>query len=765
MSMLFVALTMLGIISYKQLSFELTPNADYPLLFVQVQATTQLDPKHMEQEAAIPVEGIISTLEGIEKIETRINPGSATIFVFLTRNTDIKYAYLKLVEKIEGAVNVLPDNIVARVMKADIEQFSSEFMTVQVRGEGGVDRIRNLVEQDIQSKLESVDGVSGIQVSGGRQKMVEIICRQDVLDSYGLTAGRLRQMITAGQNEKVFAGKVIDGSLKYYVAAEADYKHISDIENIVVISEGPVLLKDVAEVNFSVKEEDSYSRVNGMESVSLAIGKDAQVNMIDLSDNILSQIADINKEYKSKGVELVVMTNEAETMESNLDSIIELAFLGGILAIFVLWIFLNNIPLVGMVMISIPLSVYGAFNFFFATDISINVLTLVGLALAIGMLLDNSVVVMENIYRVASAGKHSSEESVVRGTKEVWRSVIAATLTTITVFLPFVFSENMGFRLIATHISVSIISTLIISMVAALVLIPMLTHTFLSGIVRNRIVALEKLDLHNRMVQYYILFLKATLRRPAATIIGILLVFFVVLILSLGTSMGGLQEAETSEFNIDVEMPSGSMLSNTDNIVREIETRLEEIEEKDVLLSKVFEEEASLILKLNKDYSAKSDRSIPEIKADIQTRLEDIEGCELSVSQASSSSFGAASMFGSNPGLGLLIYLGLGEQEEKVVIKGEDYDQMLLVANDIKYYLENNIDNMNRVRVSSASKRPEVHLDMDAYLMGLLDISPSSVVSELSSFRSEVNSGGQMKVDNETYDIVIKAIDEEVHNT
>ncbi|MCU4157528.1 efflux RND transporter permease subunit [Carboxylicivirga sp. A043] len=760
-SMLFVALTMLGVISYRQLSFELIPNTEYPLLFVRIQASSELDPKHMEQEGVIPVEGLVSTLEGIEKIETRIGPGQAMIFVYLTRNVDIKYSYLKLVEKIEGASNVLPDNMMAQVFKADIEQMNSQFMTLQMRGEGGVDRIRNIFEQDIKAKLESVDGVSSIQVSGGRQKSVEIICRQDVLDSYGLTAGRIRQLISSGQNEKLFAGTVVNGQMEYYVTAEADYNHISDIENIVVKSEGPVLLKDVAQINFSVKEEDSYSRVNGMESVSISVAKDAQVNMIDLSNNIIDLIDEINDEYQSKAVELSVITNQAETMESNLDSIIELAFIGGILAIFVLWIFLNNIPLVGMVMLSVPLSVYGAFNFFFASDISINMLTLVGLALAIGMLLDNSVVVMENIYRVASSGRYKGEESVVRGTKEVWRSVTAATLTTISVFLPFVFSEEMLLREVAKHISVSIVSTLLVSLLVALILIPMLSHLFLSGIVRHKIIALEKLDLHNRLVQYYILLLKATLRRPAVTIIGVMLVFFVVLILSLGVSMASQEEVETTEFNISVEMSAGSMLSNTDKVVREIESRLEDVEEKRDVVVQVYEDEATVSVILKEDYKQIAKRSIPEIRADIQERISEVEGGEISLSQSSTSAMGGSGGFGSNPGLGMMMFLGLGEQEEKVVIKGEDYDQMLLVANDIKYYLENNIDNLERARISTANKRPEIHLGMDAYLMGLLNISPSNVVSELFTFRSEVSSGGELKVDNETYDIIMKTVDDD----
>jgi multidrug efflux pump subunit AcrB len=205
-------------------------------------------------------------------------------------------------------------------------------------------------------------------------------------------------------------------------------------------------------------------------------------------------------------------------MEDNINSIIDLALLGGLLAIFVLWIFLKNIRLVVAIALAIPISVYTAFNFFYAFGISINSLTLLGMALAIGMLLDNSIVVLENIYRLASQ-KINPDRAVVQGTREVWRSIFAATLTTITVFLPFVFSENFFIGLIGKHIGVSIISTLVISLVVALILIPSITHFFLKR-GKNKTLQFEKLSIHNRLIQIYLVLLKTTMRSPAKTVLG-----------------------------------------------------------------------------------------------------------------------------------------------------------------------------------------------------------------------------------------------------
>ena len=202
------------------------------------------------------------------------------------------------------------------------------------------------------------------------------------------------------------------------------------------------LLKDVATVFFDLKEETSYSRVNGKDAVSVALMNDSQANLIDLSHRALEAIDRLNEKLAYLDVEVVVQENTAETMENNINQIINLALVGGLLAILILWLFLKNLRLVFFIALSIPISVYAAFNFFYAFGITINSLTLVGMALAIGMLLDNSVVVLENIYRLRSRGIPPAR-AAVQGAKQISGAVIASTLTTICVFLPIVFTTGM----------------------------------------------------------------------------------------------------------------------------------------------------------------------------------------------------------------------------------------------------------------------------------------------------------------------------------
>jgi multidrug efflux pump subunit AcrB len=478
-SMLFIGLTMLGYVSYKKLSVELFPNPQLPVLIVQVGTSLEMDPSYIETQAIVPIEGAIGTLEGIEKIESNISSRFGTITIYYNQNADIKYANLKLQEKIDIIKSSIPTEFIINVIKIDLQQATNQFMELQVRGEGGTDRIRNIADREIKPDLENIDGIAGVEVSGGQENSIEIQLNEKACKANGISINQIRNLLNNNGVNKTFVGKVADGSNELFVNVTSEYTDVKEIGNIIVKTNGPVLLRDVAEIFFGVKEQSTYSRVNGLDAVTISLVNDNQANLIELSHSTIDQVNELNKKLKPAGVEIVVQTNTAEIMEKNINQIINLAITGGLLAVMILWFFLRNIRLVTVIAVSIPVSVYAAFNFFYAFDISINSLTLVGMALAIGMLVDNSVVVLENIYRLAGQGK-DHETAVKQGTAEVWRSIFAATLTTIVVFLPFIFSDNYLINIVGKNIGVSIISTLVISLIVALLFIPMATYFILT---------------------------------------------------------------------------------------------------------------------------------------------------------------------------------------------------------------------------------------------------------------------------------------------
>ena len=532
-SMLFIGLTMLGYVSYKKLSVELFPNAQLPFLIVQVATPLEMDPSYIETQAIVPIEGAIGTLEGIEKIESNITSNTGNIFIYYNQNANLKYANLKLQEKIDIVKSTIPTEFFINVIKIDLKELTNQFMELQVRGEGGIDRIRNIADREIKPQLENIDGIAGVQVFGGKENSIEIRLNEKACKANGISIGQIRTLLNNNGAKKAFVGKVFDGSNKLFVNVSSEYTDVKDIGNLIVKNTGPVLLKDVAEIIFGVKEQSSYSRVNGLDAVTVSLANDNQANLIDLSHIAIKEVNELNKSLASAGVEIVVQNNNSEIMEKNINQIIDLAITGGLLAILILWFFLRNIRLVAIIAVSIPVSVYSAFNFFYASNISINSLTLVGMALAIGMLVDNSVVVLENIYRLAGQGK-DPETAVKQGTIEVWRSVFASTLTTVIVFMPFIFANSFMVKIIGKNIGVSIISTLLMSLSIALLLIPMATYFLLTKSSKGNSEIFKKLSIHNRLIQGYHLVLKASMRKPASTIIGTLIVFFAALLISLG---------------------------------------------------------------------------------------------------------------------------------------------------------------------------------------------------------------------------------------
>jgi multidrug efflux pump subunit AcrB len=550
----------------------------------------------LKAKAIIPLEGAIGTLEGIEKIESNITSRSGTINLYYNQNANMKYANLKLQEKINSVKTTLPAEFKITVVKVDLTQLTSQFMELQVRGEGGIDRVRNITDKEITPELQNITGIAGVQIYGGQQKSIEVRLNEKACRAYGITMSQVTNLLNNNGKDKTFVGSVKEGTNKFFVNVTSEYTDVKDIGNIIVKPNGSVTLKDIAYIIFGVKEQTSYSRINGLDAVTITLVNDNQVNLIDLSHKTLDVVKTLNDNLKSEGVEIVVQNNNAEIMENNLNQIIHLAVIGGLLAVLILWFFLRNIRLVFIIALSIPISVYAAFNFFYAYNISINSLTLVGMALAIGMLVDNSVVVLENIYRLVSQGV-DIDKAVRQGTTEVWRSIVAATLTTITVFLPFLFSDNFMIKIIGKNIGVSIVSTLVISLSVALLLIPMAAHFILKVSKTSDMGIFKKLSIHNRLIQGYYLTLKASMRNPAGTIIGTLVIFFAALLISLSLSVTSTKDVETSSFRLSVTMPSGSTLDKTDAFVTEIEHALSGIPEKGDIISRVEETDATMTLK------------------------------------------------------------------------------------------------------------------------------------------------------------------------
>lgn len=747
--MLFLGLTVLGYVSYKQLPVELLPNAELPFLFVQASSATEMAPEYMESQVVVPLEGAIGTLEGIESIESNVNSRQSSIVVYYQKGVNFKYAYLKLQEKVNEIQSSMPENVRVNVAKVDLKQMNSQFMELQARGEGGIDRVRTIVDQDIKPDLENIDGIAAVNVYGGKQKSIEIILDTKACEAYHITPGKVRSVLSQNTRTRTYVGNLKEKTVQYFVHVTAEYDKVEDLENLVVAN-GPILLKDVAEVRFGVKEETSYSRVNGKDAVTILLVNDSQANMIELSQATRKIVAKLNEKMATKEIEIAEISNSADQMEENIDQIMNLALVGGIMAIFVLWIFLKNFRIVSFIALAIPISIFTSFNLFYAFDISINSLTLVGMALAIGMLLDNSVVVLENIYRLAGKG-YAPLQAVVQGTTEVWRSIVAATLTTICVFIPFLFSTNFMAEMLGFNVGVSIISTVVVSLAVAILIVPMASYALLKRQVAKNIFY-EKVTTDLRMVQIYLVLLKSCMRNPAGTIIGGLVLFFLAIFISLAVSISSLQEVENKEIRLYVTMPSGSSLETTDQTVQEVEKKLEDLAEKEDVISKIEEESAVVTIKLKEDFEKIADKTFAQVKTDINDRTKGVKASSISFTQTQSTrNFQGGSR---NMGASFQKMMGIGSDEEKITIKGQDFKQMQAVGEDLKYFVDQ-LESVQSVNLSISDNRPEVHLYFNPLLMTEYNISLNNVLTEINSFSREIATNIQFKQGVDEYEIII----------
>jgi multidrug efflux pump subunit AcrB/ABC-type multidrug transport system ATPase subunit len=707
----------------------------------------------MERRAIVPLESSISTLEGVAEVTANANSQQGLIFISFQQGVNIKYAYLKLEQKVGAIKTTLAPEFVVNIIKIDTEEFTNTFMDLQVLGSGGVDRVRNIADQHIIERLSDVDGVGGVEVFGGRQKTVEIIMNDAICEANGITPNTISTVLAGNSNKSAFAGQVEMNGQKVFVNVSAELKDIKNIQSLVVSEKGPLLLGDVADVFFGVKEQTTLSRVNGKDAVSIQVSRDPQANLIALSERTLAMVDIINKDLEPLDVQIIVQNNQAEMMSANINEIKNLAVTGGLLAVFVLWIFLRRMKFILSIALSIPISVFTAFNFFYAYDISINSLTLIGMSLAIGMLVDNSVVVLENIYRHVVNGV-DREEAVVRGTNEVMRSVVAATLTTITVFLPFIFSSNFLVTLIGTHIGVSIISTLIVSAFVALVLIPMMADSAIRKEDEQGTSLIRNASIRQRVIQMYMVLVKSCFRRPMFTVMGGLVLFFVAIGLSLLVSLAGQNAVETPEMNMFVTMPQGSTLESTDVRIRKIEERVMEIPVIEKVISQVSEGDAVITVKLVEEFNDLDTISITDVRNLLSGISKNFEDVNISLERPPIQNGGDGGG-GNSSEDDFMRMLGIGSSSERIIIKGQDFELMQAIANDMNTMVSG-LQSVQQSSVNLSPERPEAHLVFDQKRMADNHITLQNVAVALNDFQPSFASGSKFVSGGEEYEITIR---------
>lgn len=748
--MLMVALSLLGYFSYQQLPIELLPNTELPQLYISCSSRSDISPSYMEQQVVIPLEGAISAVGGVENLESTVSGRNANITVNFKKGTNLKMTTVKLQEKISSIRGDFPTGVNVNVQQANMNGINNQFINLQVRGNGGVDRLRAIVDKDVLPRLSSVDGIADVVVYGGRRKSIEIRTNPEAMQALHISNSQISSALNEYNQERTFLGFITEPDKKYYVQLDANYDDVSDVENIVV-AQGPVYLKNVATVFFDYREETTISRVNGMDAISVTMVNVSGENLLALSKRALKRIDEVNQEIAGQEIELVVQSNSADQISNNISQIVRLALIGGLLAIIVLWFFLRNLSLVFFIALSIPVSVLSAFNVFYAVGISINTLTLLGIALAIGMLLDSSVVVLENIYRLASMGM-PPRLAAQQGVSEVRKALIASTLTTITVFLPFVFSDEPMIKLLGQNIGFSIISTLIFSLIVAVTFIPMATAAMMEHGRGGNSVFFQKMSIHDRPLQIYSTLLKTCLRQPGQTLLTAVTVLVVAFIFALSRNTGQNRQIDSDRINVTITMPTGSTIEEADEATAILEGRLDSLAQKKDVISRIQEDQASITVTLKDGYNKKGGMSISQIIEQLGDEL--VLDNDIDVRITPGYARGNQSASGLSSLTRFMSVMGVGDNTERIVVKGSDTETMRIVSNDLRYNLEQ-LEFVRDARTDNPGGRREVQLTFDPVALASYEISSSAITNALNSMNRVSSSGATFKAGTDEYDIVI----------
>ncbi|RKY89563.1 hypothetical protein DRQ09_01140 [candidate division KSB1 bacterium] len=725
-TMFFILLSLLGFFSFRQLPVQLFPNLIFPQIYV-IATLPGASPEKIEKELIIPAEGEISTLKDIKKITSRVYPNYGIISVEYNPGSNMKYAYLKMQQKIGTIKANLPAGSFIEARRFDTSELSNFLMNLTIRGPGSTERLRRIAEKKVKPELEKIDGIVNVSIGGGDKKEVKIEIDEDKLQNYQIPLTRVISKINEFNKPKEFLGLVYDKDKTFFVTLEGRFSDVKQIKNLVIKPEIPLRLENIADIQIAFSKRTEYFRINGKSTVGIFLQKDDISNMIEVSDNVLDEIKKLNKELKVEEAEIVVNFNQAEMMKNAINRVEKLAVVGAFLALLVLLFFLKDLKTVFIILLAIPISLLVTFNLMFYGNLSLNILSLCGLALAIGMLVDNSIVVLENIFRHFEKGENA-ESASIKGCNEVSRSIFASTLTTIAVFTPVLYIES-EIKIVMRELSLSVIFPLVISLLVAISLIPMLSSRILKKIKNKKfvnIIELKKRFLkRNRILEIYTVLLKTCIRHRGRTIV----LTFVFFLLTLGATIPFLLTSEElkqkDSFDIFIETPKGSGLKYTDRIVRQVEEYLKEIDGIKEVRSRIREEDAICSVEFIEPKKRNKKIEIERVKVDLKKKTDRIKGANISYEKRTGTrGRGSVSEGEGNAVSGIL---GLGTKKEKIIIRGFNLEKLRFLTEDISTRLED-IEGIEGISNDLIKGSPEFQIRGDQKALSHYGITMSQIM-------------------------------------
>jgi HAE1 family hydrophobic/amphiphilic exporter-1 len=473
-TMLAFTLMLFGSIAIKEMSVTLLPDLEYPTFTIRTEYKNA-GPEEIELLITKPVEETAGVVKGLSRIYSVSSTGRSDVKLELSWDADIKQAAYEIRDRIDSVR--LPLDAEPPVLlrfNPSTAPIMQVVLTLDEKGDNlnQLKKLRTYTEQVFKKKLEPVAGVAAVKISGGLEQEIHVEPDQYRLAQLGLSindiSGRLRQ-----ENINLSGGAIKQGSQLYLVRTVNQFEDLQSIRDIVIsLKEGtPIRIRDVAKVTLNHKDRDSINRLDGKEAIEIAIYKEGDANTVKVAENVRKALKLLEKDLPDSSA-LKIINDQSIFISDAIGNVVNAAIIGGILAIIVIYLFLQNALATVVIATLIPVSVVAGFFFMYRAGVSFNIMSLGGIALAIGLLVDNGIVVLENIAAKRKKGLDNLE-SVIQGTQEVGSAIVASTMTTVAVFLPLVFVQGIAGQLFKDQ-ALTVTFTLIVSLFVALTLVPML---------------------------------------------------------------------------------------------------------------------------------------------------------------------------------------------------------------------------------------------------------------------------------------------------
>ncbi len=606
--MIYLLIIITGIISFLRLPIDFFPQIGYPQLTI-ITIDSNSSPEEVENNISRPIEEVVSTINGVRKVSSVSRNDVSIISLKFNWGTDMNYASLNLREKLDNIRYVLPDNAERpNIIHLDPSEDPIMYLALTSKN-NNLHQIQNICEEYIKKRLQQLDGVAAADLLGDQEEEIKIIPDMQKLNALKINIDNLKNIIRYS-NYSISGGVVKEGQYRFNLKISGEYTNISDMEKT-LIKKGKngeiITLGDVAKIKFDYKEQKNKTRLNTNPSLGLLIRKEANSNTVKVCSRIRKEIDNLKNEYPNINFDIVV--DQSDFIKASIYNVLEAIFIGGFLAFIILLLFLSDLKSPINISIVMPISILITFIFLYFNKISLNIISLSGLALGIGMLVDNSIIVSENIFRHKSMGK-SSKTAALDGTKEVGMAIVASTLTTLAVFLPIIYTKGIASALFKQQ-ALTVTFSLLASLFASLTLLPFLNSLSFSkhkpqpknrGKIAVIFILIMKIIFSPFILLYYLFkklmkfivliitissnafrkqfdkfsavylkFLKFSLRNKTLTLFSFFLLLIISIIMLLSLDKQFFPKVEQHEFTIKLKAETGTPLIKTDEMIKMIE--------------------------------------------------------------------------------------------------------------------------------------------------------------------------------------------------